>query len=57
MSEHHSEESATSPDQKTYRNPIPTGDVIIELAGGVVLIARKNAPHGWALPGDRKSVV
>jgi len=25
--------------------------VIIELAGGVVLIERKNPPHGWALPG------
>ncbi len=34
-----------------YRNPIPTVDVIIELAGGIVLIERRNPPHGWALPG------
>jgi 8-oxo-dGTP diphosphatase len=35
-----------------YRNPLVTIDIIIELAaGGVVLIERKNAPHGWALPG------
>lgn len=34
-----------------YRNPTPTVDVIIELEGGIVLIERKNPPHGWALPG------
>jgi 8-oxo-dGTP diphosphatase len=35
-----------------HRNPLPTVDIIIELAeGGVVLIERKNIPHGWALPG------
>jgi 8-oxo-dGTP diphosphatase len=34
-----------------YRNPIPTVDVIIEMGGGIVLIERKNPPHGWALPG------
>jgi len=34
-----------------YRNPFPTVDVIIELAGGIVLIKRKNPPYGWALPG------
>ncbi len=34
-----------------HRNPIPTVDVIIELAGGIVLIKRKNPPPGWALPG------
>lgn len=34
-----------------YRNPVPTVDIIIELGGGVVLIERKNDPHGWALPG------
>lgn len=34
------------------RNPIPTVDIIIELKeGGVVLIDRKNPPHGWAIPG------
>lgn len=35
-----------------YRNPKPTVDAIIELSGErVVLIRRKNPPHGWALPG------
>ncbi len=35
-----------------YRNPVPTVDVIIELAGkGIVLVERKNPPFGWALPG------
>ncbi len=34
-----------------YRNPVPTVDVIIEVEGGVVLIERRNPPHGWALPG------
>lgn len=35
----------------SYRNPTPTVDVIVELDDGVVLIERKNAPLGWALPG------
>lgn len=34
-----------------YRNPVPTVDIIIEVDGGIVLIERKNAPYGWALPG------
>lgn len=35
-----------------YRNPKPTVDCIIELPGDrIVLIRRKNPPHGWALPG------
>ncbi len=33
------------------RNPLPTVDIIIEIDGAVVLIERKNPPHGWALPG------
>ncbi|MEJ2032352.1 MAG: NUDIX hydrolase [Deltaproteobacteria bacterium] len=33
------------------RNPLPTVDVIIETGGGIVLVARKNPPHGWAIPG------
>ena len=36
------------------RNPFPTVDIIIELEdkdGEIVLIERKNPPHGWALPG------
>lgn len=37
--------------QRTYRNPLVTVDVIIEIDGGIVLIERKNPPHGWALPG------
>jgi 8-oxo-dGTP diphosphatase len=36
---------------KTRRNPYLTVDIIIEIAGGIVLIERKNPPHGWALPG------
>ncbi len=35
-----------------WRNPTPTVDVVIQVPGrGVVLIERRNAPHGWALPG------
>ena len=33
------------------RNPIPTVDIIIRIGDGIVLIRRKNPPHGWALPG------
>ena len=41
---------------KTFKNPIPTVDIIIEMehSGGqpeIVLIKRKNPPYGWALPG------
>jgi 8-oxo-dGTP diphosphatase len=35
----------------TYRNPVPTVDIIIESPGGILLIQRKNPPLGWALPG------
>ncbi|MBM4320663.1 MAG: NUDIX hydrolase [Deltaproteobacteria bacterium] len=35
----------------SYRNPVPTVDVIIRCAGGIVLIRRANPPLGWALPG------
>lgn len=38
-----------------YRNPYPTVDIIIKTTGtgkkGIVLIKRKNAPFGWAIPG------
>ncbi|MGI5864060.1 MAG: NUDIX domain-containing protein [Myxococcales bacterium] len=35
-----------------YKNPIPTVDTIIELPDGrIVLVRRRNPPHGWALPG------
>ena len=33
------------------RNPVPTVDTIIEVAGGIVLIERRFPPLGWALPG------
>ncbi|HEY7713959.1 MAG TPA: NUDIX hydrolase [Candidatus Binatia bacterium] len=34
------------------QNPLVTVDIIIELGGAkIVLIERKNPPHGWALPG------
>src|SRR5262245_20943004 len=34
------------------KSPRPTVDVVIELdAGGIVLVRRRNPPHGWALPG------
>jgi ADP-ribose pyrophosphatase YjhB (NUDIX family) len=40
---------------KTFRNPFPTVDIIIEIDGidkkGIVLIKRKNPPYGWAIPG------
>ncbi|MBW4656322.1 MAG: NUDIX hydrolase [Kaiparowitsia implicata GSE-PSE-MK54-09C] len=39
----------------TYRNPVPTVDIIIELLDRpyrpIVLIERLNSPFGWALPG------
>jgi 8-oxo-dGTP diphosphatase len=37
---------------ENFKNPLLTVDIIIEIAGaGIVLIERKNPPHGWALPG------
>jgi ADP-ribose pyrophosphatase YjhB (NUDIX family) len=40
---------------KTFRNPFPTVDIIIEIENldkkGIVLIKRKNPPFGWAIPG------
>ena len=39
----------------TYKNPAPTVDIIIELVDRphrpIVLIERRNPPHGWAIPG------
>lgn len=36
----------------TYRNPVPTVDLIIrDQLQRVVLIKRRNPPLGWALPG------
>ena len=37
---------------KTYRNPVPTVDIIIEIEDrGIVLIKRRHPPVGWAIPG------
>jgi 8-oxo-dGTP diphosphatase len=34
------------------RNPFPTVDIVLHHAGrGILLIERRNAPFGWALPG------
>ncbi|HBE58687.1 MAG TPA: NUDIX hydrolase [Cyanobacteria bacterium UBA11149] len=39
----------------SYRNPVPTVDIIIELIDRahrpIILIERKNPPLGWAIPG------
>ncbi|MDG3494754.1 MULTISPECIES: NUDIX domain-containing protein [Pseudanabaena] len=39
----------------TYRNPVPTVDIIIALRDRpdrpIVLIERLNPPHGWAIAG------
>lgn len=39
----------------TYRNPVPTVDIIIELVDRphrpIILIERLNSPSGWAIPG------
>ncbi|MGA8893511.1 MAG: NUDIX hydrolase [Anaeromyxobacteraceae bacterium] len=35
-----------------FRNPAPTVDAVILLPGDrVVLVRRRNPPHGWAIPG------
>jgi len=34
-----------------FHGLLVTVDIIIELPRGIVLIERKNPPHGWALPG------
>ncbi len=39
----------------TFRNPVPTVDIIIELVDRphrpIILIERLNPPYGWAIPG------
>lgn len=35
----------------TYKNPLPTADIVAIRDGEVLLIWRKNPPEGWALPG------
>lgn len=37
--------------RSTPPNPLLTVDAIVEVEGGIVLIKRRNPPHGWALPG------
>jgi ADP-ribose pyrophosphatase YjhB (NUDIX family) len=37
--------------KSTPKKPVVTVDAIIETAGGIVLIKRKNPPAGWAIPG------
>jgi ADP-ribose pyrophosphatase YjhB (NUDIX family) len=34
-----------------HRNPSLAVDVIIHIQDNIVLVKRKNPPHGWALPG------
>ena len=38
-------------DLEEFRNPVPTVDAIIEVGEKIVLVQRRNPPHGWALPG------
>ncbi|GAB4170432.1 MAG: NUDIX hydrolase [Geothermobacteraceae bacterium] len=33
------------------RNPYPTVDLIVTRDDSILLIERRNPPHGWALPG------
>ncbi len=33
------------------RSPLPAVDVVIEVGDRIVLVRRRNRPHGWALPG------
>jgi len=53
--ENSSKETLESKGFKTYRNPAPTVDLIIEMTDSphrpIVLIERLNEPYGWALPG------
>jgi len=42
--------------KKEYKNPSLAVDIIIEVDGAIVLIYRKNEPHGWALPGGFQDI-
>ena len=35
----------------SFKNPVPTVDLIIEIKQQFILIERMNPPFGWALPG------
>ena len=37
--------------QREIKTPLLTVDIVVEIDGGIVLIERKNPPHGWAIPG------
>ncbi len=37
--------------KQTYKNPLVTVDIIIEINDKIILIERTNPPYGWALPG------
>lgn len=41
----------TTTQDRRYRNPFPTVDIIIEIDNRVVLVERRNPPRGWAIPG------
>ncbi|QWR77061.1 NUDIX domain-containing protein [Candidatus Magnetomonas plexicatena] len=43
--------TSLSKSNKAEKSPLPTVDIIIRYREGVVLIKRKNEPHGWAIPG------
>jgi ADP-ribose pyrophosphatase YjhB (NUDIX family) len=34
-----------------YRNPRIAVDVVVDIAGKILLVRRRNPPYGWALPG------
>jgi len=38
-------------EEKVYKSPSLTVDAIVTTLSGIVVIRRKNEPHGWALPG------
>jgi ADP-ribose pyrophosphatase YjhB (NUDIX family) len=49
-------EAMKSQKEAWSKKPFPTVDIIIEVTRedgrpGIVLIERRNPPHGWALPG------
>ncbi len=34
-----------------YKNPKPTADIIVNFGEKILLVNRRNPPHGWAMPG------
>jgi ADP-ribose pyrophosphatase YjhB (NUDIX family) len=39
------------PNKLPPETPLVTVDAVIRTPAGIVLVRRKNPPHGWALPG------